>query len=637
MTENNYSIFETKFSDNAIISFDFLDTLVEKPFFQQEDLFELMSSDVEKIVGEKNFNFKKLRMLAEKFAYKNKKNSETIDLNDIYAEVRKLTGLSQAHIMEIEKLEVCYEQKFFKEKAVGKQIFNIAKAMKKKIIIIADTYLPKFLVEGILERFGYVGYHELVMCSEVGLSKRTGSIFPHLAEKLYCEPKYFLHIGDHEIDDVQMPQKYGINTMSILSTHESFTNSYYYKNIWGKDESTAIATTRLINSVLASKFHFNRSPSSLNTDKSAFNNDAYRVGYFGLGPVLLSFAQWILQKSQDDYVKHLYFLSSNGLFLKSAYDILAKHYYQAPVSYDLLCSDKVNNFSNLVRPYDLYALLDEPFSSITVEDYFFKTFGINVSQEILEKHGLYVGAVIDKNNHEKQIFAIFDEIQNNIVGQAQNEKNYYSAYLKYQYLPNPDKSAIVDIGYDNDIQANLSEIAKQKIGGYYLMTFIDTIEKVKKNNMPISGYLGNFEEKPQDNHAWQLLFESIEQSFSTFELNNNTINPIFVNESHNEATENFITEVQSAALEFVADFDHIFNKHIPQLYFSPKQAIKPLSFFFEQKSESSRLLKNVNGDKIVKHKPDVQVQNDYNEEGENDDTGLMKSIWRGLKEIKKAL
>jgi FMN phosphatase YigB (HAD superfamily) len=636
MTENNYSIFETKFSDNAIISFDFLDTLVEKPFFQQEDLFELMSNDVEKIVGDKNFNFKKLRMLAEKFAYKNKKSSETIDLNDIYAEIKKLTDLSQAHIMEIEKLEVCYEQKFFKEKAVGKQIFDIAKAMKKKIIIIADTYLPKFLIEGVLERFGYVGYTELIMCSEVGLSKRTGNIFPYLTEKFYCDPKYFLHIGDHEVEDVQIPQRYSINTMSILSTHESFTNSYYYKNIWGRDE-TAIATTRLINSVLASKFHFNRSPSSLNTDKSAFNNDAYRVGYFGLGPVLLSFVQWILQKSQDDYVKHLYFLSSNGLFLKSAYDILAKHYYQAPVSYDLLCSKKVNNFSELVRPYDLYALLDEPFSSITVEDYFYKKFGINITQEILERHGLHVGAIIDKTHHEKQVFAIFDELHGHIVEQAQNEKNYYSAYLKYQYLPNPDKSAIVDIGYDNDIQANLSEIAKQKIGGYYLMTFIDTIEKVKKNNMPISGYLGNFEEKPQSNHAWQLLFESIEQSFSTFELNENTINPIFVNESHNEATESFITEVQSAALEFVADFERIFNKHIPQFYFSPKQVAKPLCFFFEQKSESSRLLKNVSSDKIVKHKPEVQSQNEYKDESESEDTGLMKSIGRVLKEIKKAL
>jgi predicted HAD superfamily hydrolase len=637
MTEKNYSIFENKFSDNAVISFDLLDTLVEKPFFQQEDLFDLMSNDVEKIVGHRNFNFRKIRVLAEKMAYKNKKNSETVDLNDIYAEVKKLTQLELAHIMEIEKVEVCYEQKFYREKAVGKQIYSFAKSMNKKIIIIADTYLPRFLVEGLLERCGYIGYQELIMCSEVGISKRTGNIFPYLAEKLYCDPKYFLHIGDDEVEDVQIPQRFGFNTMSILSSRESFTNSFYYRNIWEGDQSTPITSTRLINSVLALKFYFNRNPGNLNAEKSAFNHDAYRVGYYGLGPVLLGFSQWLLQKTQEDYIKHLYFLGTNGLFLKSAYDILAKHYSLAPVSYDLLASSRICNISSLVKPYDLYALLDEPYSSITIEDYFFKKFGVIVLPEVLEKHGLSSGTVIAKNTHEVQVSAIFEELQNEIIRQAQNEKDYYSAYLKYQSLPNPDKSAIVDIGYNDNIQTTLSEIAKQKIGGYYLVTFVDTIEKIKKNGMPISGYLGNFEEKSQDGYSWQLLFDSIEAAFSTFELNGNTINPIFLDESLNEETQSFITEVQSAALEFVADFEQIYNKHIPQLYFSPKQVIKPISFFFDQKSESSKLLRNISADKIIKKKSEVQIHGDYRDDVEIEDKGLMKTIGRVLNEIKKAL
>lgn len=637
MTEKNYSIFETKFSDNAIISFDLIDTLVEKSFFQQEDLFELMSADVDKIIGNKNFDFKKLRMLAEKFAYKNKKGTSTIDLNDIYAEIKKLTHLSQAHIMEIEKLEVCYEQKFYREKAVGKQIFSIAKSMDKKIIIIADTHLPRFLVEGLLERHGYIGYQELVMCSEVGISKKNGDIFPYLSEKLYCDPKYFLHIGDNEVEDVQMPQKAGFNTLSILSARESFTNSFYYKNIWQKDNEQAITSTRLINSVLASQFYINNSQNSLNADKSAFNNDAYRLGYFGLGPVLLGYVQWIIQKSQEDYIKHLYFLSSNGLFVKSAYDILAQHYSQAPLSYDLLASPRICNLSGLSKPYDLYGSLDEPYSSITIGDYFFKKFGIYVRPENLEKHGLTFDTVIDKNTHEAQVFAIFEELQGEIIRQAQMEKDYYGAYLKYQNLPNPDKSAIVDIGYNDNIQTTLSEIAKQKIGGYYLVTFVDTIEKIKRNGMPISGYLGNFEEKNQQDNTLGLLFDSLEAAFSTFELNGNTINPIFMNESHNEVTQRFITEVQSAALDFIADFEQTYNKHIPQLYFSPKQVVKPISFFFNQKSESSRLLKNISADKIIKNRPDASIEDDNTDDVDNEDKGLIKSIGRMLQEIKKAL
>ena len=155
--------------------------------------------------------------------------------------------------------------------------------------------------------------------------------------------------------------------------------------------------------------------------------------------------------------------------------------------------------------------------------------------------------------------------------------------------------------------------------------------------MPISGYLGNFEERNPNDPSWQIFFDSIESAFSTFELNENTINPIFLDESHNEETEKFITDVQSAAIEFVADFEQIYNKHIPQFYFSPKQVIKPLSFFFDQKSESSKILRNISTDKIIKNKSEMQIQGNYKDDMEVEDTGLMKTIGRMLNEIKKAL
>jgi len=313
MQTNSSNIFETKFDNNAVISFDLFDTLVEEPFSHHSDLFDLMNSEVDRIVGKQNFNFKKIRLLSEKLALKNT-SKEVIDLNDIYFEFQKITNLNQNYIMEIEKLEICFEQKFYQVKPIGQQLFLFAQSLNKKIVIIADSYLPRFFIEGLLDRLGYYSYNDLFVSSELGLSKKTGNMFKHVYEKLFCDSKYILHIGDDELEDVKIPENLGFNTMSILSTYDCYKDTYYYQNIWKTDDKNHLLSTRLINGLLASKFFKTINNQSLNTDKTAFNQDAYRIGYFGLGPILLGYTQWLLQKSQEDYIKHLYFLSSNGKF-----------------------------------------------------------------------------------------------------------------------------------------------------------------------------------------------------------------------------------------------------------------------------------------------------------------------------------
>ncbi|NCP98065.1 hypothetical protein GW796_08715 [archaeon] len=639
MSQNSYLIFETKIGDNAVISFDLFDTLVESTFFENSDLFELMSPEVESFLGKKNFNFKKIRLLAEKLAHKNKK-TETIDLNDIYAEIKTLTNLEKSHIMEIEKIELCYEQRFYQTKNIGQQIYGVAKSLNKKIIIVTDTYLPRFFIEGLLERTGYTDYDELFLTSDIGLSKKTGNIFPYVCKKMYCDEKYFLHIGDDEIEDVKNPQIYGINTMSILSSKESYINSFYYQNIWKNNESNNILSTRLIHGLLALNFYKTIDNQSLNSDKIAFNQDPHRLGYFGLGPILLSYIQWIIQKSQDDYTKHIYFLSNNGSFIKKAYDTISRYYSQAPIGYELLASSQICKIAKLCKPHELFFKIEEPYSNINIKDLFLDRFSINISKhlDILEKHGLTINSVVDQSINEKQVFSIFEELISTITTNSDNEKNYYSAYLRYNNLPNPDHSALVDIGFKENIQSTISEIAKQKIGGYYLVTFIDMIEQIKKQGMQISGYLGNFEEPNYRENPIDLFFNSVEKEFLTFELNDNTINPIFTEQTNNEFKIKFITEVQESALKFIADFETIYNKHIPQFYFSPKQTVKPLLYFLNQKTESSKIFKNFTAVAKVEQEKTTQTQTKNIKDNEfKKKEGIFKMLWLGLLGIKKSL
>jgi predicted HAD superfamily hydrolase len=481
MQTNSSNIFETKFDNNAVISFDLFDTLVEEPFSHHSDLFDLMNSEVDRIVGKQNFNFKKIRLLSEKLALKNT-SKEVIDLNDIYFEFQKITNLNQNYIMEIEKLEICFEQKFYQVKPIGQQLFLFAQSLNKKIVIIADSYLPRFFIEGLLDRLGYYSYNDLFVSSELGLSKKTGNMFKHVYEKLFCDSKYILHIGDDELEDVKIPENLGFNTMSILSTYDCYKDTYYYQNIWKTDDKNHLLSTRLINGLLASKFFKTINNQSLNTDKTAFNQDAYRIGYFGLGPILLGYTQWLLQKSQEDYIKHLYFLSSNGKFIKQSYDILSKHYSLAPSSSEILSSDRIIQTTIMNKDYILYEIAYQDYSNISVYNYFKNNFHFDISNyvDILEKYGLKLESVISRTENEKQVLSFFEDLIPYIKETFNNEQNYYSVYLKYQNLPNPDNSAIVDIGYNENIQFTLSEIAKQKNWWILSINFLRKYRKDKK-------------------------------------------------------------------------------------------------------------------------------------------------------------
>lgn len=642
---DNFSIFETKFGENAIISFDLFDTLIEEPFTEHSDLFELMRSDVDKIIGKKNFDFKKVRLLAEKNALKESKN-KIIDINDIYSEFQRITQLGNAYVMEIEKLELVFVQKYYQTKPIGKQIYDIAQSLNKKIVILCDTYYPRFVIESILHKHEYKEYQEIFVSSEVNHSAKEGTLFTYMSEKLQCSPKYIIHIGDDEISDSVNPTRLGFNTLPLFSSLESYKQTLYYKKIWAPNSDNHLLSTRLINGLMAIKFFEMRDAKPLETDKSIFNNEYHRIGYFGLGPILLGYTQWILQKSQEDYIKHLYFLSSNGKFLKSAYDILSKHYSQAPTAYELLASSNIETFTKLSKNHELYEILDEDYTNIPIKAYFNDKFRFDIEpyNSLLERYGLNVDSLISKNSNEKQLEAIFDYLKPAIIEKNKNDYEYYAAYLKYQHLPNPDKSAIVDISNRDNIQVSVSDMVKQKIGGYYLFTFVDMIEKVKKQEMPISGYVSNFEEKASFNCLLNFLFDSSDNYFSHFNLAEKMLNPVFDENEYTSNTKNAIEEIQKAALQFVIDFEHLYSKNINQLYFSSKQIYSPIYYFLNKDEEGMHFIKGINFKKINPASEtiaEIDIKIDSNDAprtlNQEKNISILNKIGQLFKDIKKTL
>lgn len=184
-----------------LISFDVFDTCIFRPFEKPTDLFYYISKklDIE--------NFYSLRSEAEKLArLKTSKKNHEIDIQDIYNELPSETSniINFQKEIEFEK-ELCYANKF---------MLNAFKALKqsgKKIIAISDMYLPKNVIEEILNKNGFSGFDKIFVSNEFKQGKSNGKLFK-IAKREYKNIKNCIHIGDNFVADIKGAKKGGFKS-----------------------------------------------------------------------------------------------------------------------------------------------------------------------------------------------------------------------------------------------------------------------------------------------------------------------------------------------------------------------------------------------------------------------------------------
>ena len=154
-----------------VISFDIFDTLILRPLGQPADVFYL--------IGEKLLisGFRNIRIWAEwdaRMKCRQKKGHMEIALKDIWKNIQDEVGI-QADIgmkLEIEtEMSLCYGNPFMVE--VWKELLR----RNKRMIVVSDMYLPKAVLEQILQKNGFRGYEKLYVSCEYEKNKASGSLF----------------------------------------------------------------------------------------------------------------------------------------------------------------------------------------------------------------------------------------------------------------------------------------------------------------------------------------------------------------------------------------------------------------------------------------------------------------------------
>ena len=99
------------------------------------------------------------------------------------------------------------------------------------VVIAEDTVWTLPQMEKILEMCKITGFRDIYLSGSIGMRKRDGSMYSFLAENRF-KNRAFVHVGNHELDDMQTPNDLGISTFHVMHPHDmmtigSFDEKYY--------------------------------------------------------------------------------------------------------------------------------------------------------------------------------------------------------------------------------------------------------------------------------------------------------------------------------------------------------------------------------------------------------------------------
>lgn len=416
-----------------IISFDIFDTLLNRPYINPYDILKHIEKYTE------SPGFAKNRYSAEGIARK-KSKKEDITFDEIYENVDE-------KFKHLKKIELLFEETLLKTNKKTFKIYELARKLNKKIILVSDMYLSKTFLEKILIKNGYNHWDKFYLSNELGVAKYSGNLFKKIIEDLEISPKKILHIGDSVISDFKQPQKLGINTYRISNIAEQFfkdKNNKKYKKLY-KINSNSLEIS-LILALFAEKYHQNR---------NFFKKDYWKnFGYCFGGPIGYGFAEYILKQTIENKCKDLLFIARDGYTLQKLVNILKKE-------------DIKTFYVHAQRILRARILLD---------------YGDQHNADLLLK-------IIDEKFNIEKKFYNFEEkkdyIKKNISKlkkEAYEKQKEYEKYLKNLNINFDNNILIVDTGAATfSAQQIIEKILNKKILGIY--TIISKPEYAKEKNI----------------------------------------------------------------------------------------------------------------------------------------------------------
>lgn len=530
--------FEKRVKKYDIVTFDIFDTLLKRDVLQPVDVFELVQK-IYKNRFQTDINFSSIRIEAEKKARENSKYGE-VTLDEIY----EYFDISDKKA--IKQIEIETESKLLHQNHTIKMLFDKCIELGKIVYIISDMYLPKDLLNEILQREGYSGYKEIILSVEYRMTKRSGKLYSVFLKEKGIKAKDVIHIGDSLYADYIGAKRVGI---AAIHVQRIVNNTLYMKIPCNYEGLEANALFSFINS---------------RTLKIRKRSE--RLGYEVLGPILYGYCLWIhgryeqIKSTVDDTVS-LWFAARDMFLFKEAYKII----YNDETKPDYMYISRKS-----LRP-----VLTMTTGDVLESGNVFPRVECSLEQ-IVKRMGYTIADIDNTTNIDiKRIvnprrLSCYPEIKialssPNILKKERELGSAGLQYLKEHGFEN-SKIVLADVGWHGTTQYILQRIlssvgSNRKVYGLYLGCMDSTNKKIGIENFDT--YVFN-ENDNSDFAKGILLFESLilapHGSTDYYKTDKKVILPV-LGKPDNQT--DFLISVQRGALEFVKEYkDSILSGNI---------------------------------------------------------------------------
>lgn len=566
------------------VSFDIFDTLIIRPFLNPSDLFSLLNSKMDSLIGTISLRtFAELRVEAERLARKRAKQEhryEEITLEEIYQELvfqynipNNIVGILMQEERELE-LRFCTARKKLKE------IYELAVFLGKKVICISDMYLDREILLAILEKNGYTQIDALFISSEERLTKASGHLYEEVITKLEFPPENILHIGDNWNSDIMSARTKKLTTffvpragalfgnhipdMGRKKSRASFEAAFQRLptgNIVKYNYETGYLGIRCMLGMVGNKIFDH--PFWSYEPGTDFNRSPYYVGYYALGMHEFGIVQWLLKLCKDKGYQKIHFVARDGYIAMKVYEIVSKYYPDAP-PYDYFYMSRKSFLPLIVaRPEDLNDLPKfTTFRGKTPQEF------IDFLQPILdwndsnERTYWEKGVILDRPMETEEDYQRFISVLLEL-SYSQEKNDRYRARMKEHFSLIIGKNDVMfDIGYSGRAQAILSSLLGYGVNAAYIHYLDDQVYTYSERfHFQVNCYypytptvIGKIREILQS--------ETIGSCIG-YNLDGPTVTPIFEESIHSFHARFVIGQVHQGACDFAKEFMEIFSDYLP--------------------------------------------------------------------------
>lgn len=452
--------------DATQISCDVFDTLVLRPFLTPSGARAFLAHRASTQFGIKDFA--DLRERAETKARALAGHDPTIDM--IYAAMGSISRASNLPLDALKELELELEAtQIVARRAVIDALASLT--LKRPIIALSDMYLSRAMQQALLPTDATAIIGRWQVSCESGLRKDGDLLWATLPGDNSVLPAHWLHIGDNEHSDIQLPQRHHLATpvhilrpAALLDLHPHlrplrpprFDHASWADQLWlGLLANHAVEA-------------FDRDPDSWLPHPTL---SPHQTGYMVLGPLVIDYLAWLAKTATARSIKSLLFLSREGHLLFQAFTKLqrASPSFACLGGCYLLTSRRASGTASLHSASDLPRLLSGDYNG---------TLGELLRARLGEPATNAIEAVIGGQMLSSHVYLPemrqtalqwMAPAMNELLAVAKRERDSYQDYWLQTCGDVP--SMVADLGYSGSIQASLARMMGRNLdGGYFALS-----------------------------------------------------------------------------------------------------------------------------------------------------------------------